>query len=272
MKRGLFLVFAALVLFLSFRASAQENADLGREAHQAILDKKPGEAIDKLELLADRGVVDPVISFQRGRAYAERVHMEHDEPGDLGRAIHGFEEARELSRSGPVFESATRALQILRAEVARRRARSGDPVDIEDLSLSRSIVRLLPENTWAILALATSIAFALSLAIRARTKQQRIKTAFGTAAAIALPITLLTAGLTYAARYDRTSMREGIVIGSNVKPADSRHITMQNKSSLAEGARVRILESEEGYAHIHTGTLNAWVPEDKVLPLTKVAR
>lgn len=269
MKRLFFILFALLV---SSPALAQENAELSRDAYQAIQEKKPGEAIDKLELLADRGVVDPVISFQRGRAYAERVRMEHDEPGDLGRAIHGFEEARELTRSGPVFDSATRALEILRAEVARRRARSGDPVDIEDLSLSRSIVRLLSENVWAAFAIATSIAFALSLAIRARTKQARIKTAITTAAAIALPLTLLTAGLAYAARYDRTSMREGIVIGSNVKPADARHITMQSKSPLAEGARVRLLEAEEGYVHIHTGTLNAWVPEDKVLPLVKVGR
>lgn len=262
----------ACALLASRPAHADDSGQLHDEAKVAIDAKRPGEAIDKLELLADRGVLDAVTSFDRGRAYAERVRSGHEEPGDLGRAIHGFEEARELAHSGPIHDQATRALEVLRGEIARRRARSGDPVEIEELSLGRSMVRLLPQDAWTLLAIACSLALTLALTARRKVKTTRVRTALGTVAAISLPVTVASAALVMGARYDRISLHEGIVVGVNVKPADARHITIPSKSPIAEGTRVRTFESDDGYVHIRTTGLNAWIPENQVLPLAKVAR
>ncbi|MDF2694931.1 MAG: hypothetical protein K0S65_3314, partial [Labilithrix sp.] len=72
----------------------QEETDpaaLFRGANEALAAGRPGEAIAKFEALADRGVVDAVVSFDRGLAYAARVRAGGEQPGDLGRAAHGFE-------------------------------------------------------------------------------------------------------------------------------------------------------------------------------------
>ena len=47
-------------------------------------------------------VVDAAASYDRGLAYAMRVRIGAEVPGDLGRAAQGFEEARELSREDRV--------------------------------------------------------------------------------------------------------------------------------------------------------------------------
>ncbi len=270
--------FLAVVLSLFFAISvssgvrAEDDAQLHEEAKKAIDSKRPGEAIDKLELLADRGTLNATTSFDRGRAYAERVRTGHEEPGDLGRAVHGFEEARELSHSGAIYDNATRALEVLRGDIARRRARSGDPVEMDELSLGRSLVRLLPQDVWAFLAIACSVTLTIALTARRRVKTTRTRTALATIAAISLPVTIASAGLVWGARYDRVYLREGIVVGVNVKPADVRHITIPGKSPIAEGTRVRTLETDDGYVHIRASSLNAWIPENQVLPLAKVAR
>ncbi len=73
-------------------------AALFESATKALHEGRAGDAIGAFETLADEGVVDAVASYDRGLAYAMRVRIGAEVPGDLGRAAQGFEEARDLSR------------------------------------------------------------------------------------------------------------------------------------------------------------------------------
>ena len=150
-----------------------EPTALFRAATDALAGDRPAEAIAKLEALGDRGIVDPVVSYDRGLAYAGRVRAGAEQPGDLGRAAHGFEEARELSRDRALVADATTGLAAVRAEVAKRRSRAGDPIEFEHgVSLGRSIVKLLPENVWAVLAAVCSLALAVGIVLRSRAESR----------------------------------------------------------------------------------------------------
>jgi hypothetical protein len=141
---------AMTVAWAGSARAAEETDALRGKAAAALVEGRPGEAIDDLEALADRGVLDPRVSFDRGLAYAYRVRAGKEQPGDLGRAAHGFEEARALTEDSRLVDAATGALAVLRAEVARRRAQADDPVEIEHgPPLGRSIAYILPEDAWS---------------------------------------------------------------------------------------------------------------------------
>src|ERR1700690_2497168 len=107
----------ALVLLTASPSPADEADPLFASATEALAAGHPADAIADLEGLADRGVVDAAMSFDRGLAYAQRVRIGGEQPGDLGRAAHGFEEARALTRDAKMIEDATAALTTIRAEV-----------------------------------------------------------------------------------------------------------------------------------------------------------
>ena len=73
------LVASALLVSMTSASAADEPAEetdptaLFRGASAALTGDRPSEAIAKLEALADRGVVDAVVSYNRGLAYAARV-------------------------------------------------------------------------------------------------------------------------------------------------------------------------------------------------------
>src|SRR5690606_10605299 len=83
-------------------------------------------AIDAFEALADRGFVHPDASYNRALAYIGRAQSSAERPGDLGRAAAALEET--LSQH-PDDEDAKHALEIVRAEVAKKRARRGAKAD-----------------------------------------------------------------------------------------------------------------------------------------------
>ena len=71
-------------------APVEENPSaIFASATAALSAERHAEAIARFEALADRGVVDPVVSYDRGLAYAARVRAKNEQPGDLGRAAHG---------------------------------------------------------------------------------------------------------------------------------------------------------------------------------------
>jgi hypothetical protein len=93
---------AAVLATLSAHASSSEDSAFFASGTQALAEGRPGDAIANFEALADRGVTDPAASFDRGLAYANRIRVGAEQPGDLGRAALGFAEARELTkRRGP---------------------------------------------------------------------------------------------------------------------------------------------------------------------------
>jgi len=272
--------FPVLLACVALATTARADEDAPHEemdptalflgAHEALVADRPGEAIAKLEALADRGVIDAVISFDRGLAYAARVRAGAEQPGDLGRAAHGFEETRELTRDPSLIADATTALASVRSEVAHRRSRAGESVEIgHGFSLGRSIVDLLPENVWA--AIAAIMALVLSGAILARRllTQPRAKVAATTSGAIAGALLLVTSVLAWAARDARLHLREGVVIAPNARLLDARHLAIDGIAPVAEGARARIVEETGGFSHVIVGGADGYLPSSVVLPLAK---
>lgn len=268
-------VVLALALALALVAGvarADEPTDgLGR-AEAELAAGKPTEAIAELESLADLGHIDATLSFDRGLAYALRVRSGAGIEGDLGRAIHGFVEARELSANERTRAEATTAITALRSEVAKRRSRAGEPANIEEgVSLGRNVTRLLPESGWYFAAIGFSLAFTLALFLRRRAEARggegrQLGVVLGLAA---LPACLLMTGLGLSARAERRELREGIVVQAGVRPFDARHIARSGAASLPEGGRVRLFESEGGYVRFQRGDLEGFLPSSAVAPLAR---
>lgn len=254
-------------------AGTAEDTDpkaLFRAATDALAGDRPAEAIAKLEALGDRGIVDPVVSYDRGLAYAGRVRAGAEQPGDLGRAAHGFEEARELSRDRALVADATTALAAVRAEVAKRRSRAGDPIELEHgVSLGRSIVKLLPENAWAVLGALCSAALAVGIVLRARARVKRLKVAGTTTSAVAGGVLVVMALILQAARDVRLHVREAVVIAPSTRLLDDKHVALLSVAPLPEGARVQLLDEGADFAHVVAGRAAGWLPSSAVLPMAK---
>jgi len=247
-----------------------DPAALFRSATDALAGDRPADAIARFEALGDRGVVDPVLSYDRGLAYAARVRAGAGHPGDLGRAAHAFEEARELSSDAALVADATRALAAVRAEIARRRARTGDPIEIDSgVSLGRSIVQLLPENAWAILAALSSLAMCVGIVVRARASERRAKVAGTTTASVAFGVLLVTALLVHSARDARLHLREAVVIAEGTRLLDDRRIAIADVGALPEGARVQLQEEGTDFARVVVGRTTGVLPSSAILPLAK---
>ena len=270
-KLSLAALFACVALAATARAdedAPQEQMDpaaLFRGAEEALAADRPGEAIAKLEALADRGIVDAVASFDRGLAYAARVRAGAEQPGDLGRAAHGFEETRELTRDPSLAADATSALTIVRSEVARRRSQAGDPVEIEHgFSLGRSIV-----DVWAVIASVMALALSAAIVLRQRLTLPRAKVAATTSGAIAGSLLLITSVLAWAARDARLHLREGVVIAPNARLLDGRHLAMDGVAPVPEGVRARIVEESGGFSRVVVGGADGYLPSSAVLPIAK---
>jgi hypothetical protein len=245
-------------------------AALFRAATDALGGDRPVEAIAKLEALGDRGVIDPVVSYDRGLAYAGRVRAGAEQPGDLGRAAHGFEEARELSHDSALVDDATKALADVRAEVAHRRSRSGDPIELESgLSLGRSIVKLLPENVWALLAALSSLALSVGIVLRAKARVRRLKVAGTTTSAVAAGLLVLFSLILAEARNVRLRVHEAVVIAPSTRLLDDKHVAMPSVAALPEGARVELLDESSEFAHVQAGRSRGFLPSSALLPLAK---
>jgi hypothetical protein len=255
------------------KEAAAEDTDpkaLFQAATDALAGDRPALAIAKFEALGDRGVVDPVVSYDRGLAYAARVRAGAEQPGDLGRAAHGFEEARELSHDASLGADATTALAAVHAEVAKRRARAGDPIELESgVSLGRSIVKLLPENVWAILAAVCSLALTIGIALRARAQVHRLKVAGTTTSAIAGGLLVVLALVLQASRDIRLHVREAVVIAPSTRLLDDKHVALLSVAPLPEGARVQLLDEGSDFAHVVAGRAVGWLPSAAVLPMAK---
>jgi hypothetical protein len=252
------------------RGEETDPTALFKAATDALASDRPTEAIAKLEALGDRGIVDAVVSYDRGLAYAARVRAGAEQPGDLGRSAHGFEEARELSHDDALVSNATTALAEVRAEVSRRRSRAGDPIEIESgVSLGRSIVKLLPENVWAVLAAICSLALSAGIVLRGRAQQKRLRVAGSTTCAIAGGLLVVLAVVLSSARDTRRHVREAVVIAPNPRLLDEKHVALMSVAPLPEGARVELLDEGADFAHVLSGRAAGWLPSGTVLPIAK---
>jgi hypothetical protein len=267
-------VVCALAFAGTVNAQAPETDALFRAATDALVENRPQDAMVNLEALGDRGVVDPVVSFNRALAYVGRVRAGAEQPGDLGRAAHGFEEARELSHDSALVNDATRALATVRAEVAKRRARAADPVEIDTgISLGRSIVRLLPENGWAALVVLASLSLCVGILLRSRAREHgplsRARVT-GTMMSVLGACVFLIGGLVAVlSRRDRVFGRDAVVIAPSARLLDAQHVVIAARAPLAEAARLQLLDESGDFAYVRAGNVEGWLPSSAILPLAR---
>jgi hypothetical protein len=228
---------------------------------------RPGEAVSGFEALADHGVVDATVSFDRGLAYATRVRVGGEQPGDLGEAAHGFVEAQRLSSDRALRSEATRALGLVRAEVGRRRARAGEPVDFDPgLALGPSFLRLLPEDAWALVGLVGSLVLGLSLFVWRAASERRSRIAAQVTAAVATLVMGLGTTSLFAARHQRETTTTGVIVTTGARPTDEHGLVIPNAPVVPEAAEVQIIGHRAGWAEVRWGNVRAWIPSASVRP------
>lgn len=246
---------------------------------QGVADLKRGDynrAIEVFEALADRGEVHPDASYNRALAYLGRVRAGAERPGDLGRAAAGFEETLLLRPDDPDAEL---ALESVRAEVARRRARGGADVEVEARpSLDRALIGLAPERTWAGLAILASVVLTMGLVARALSRRRALHAeaagapksgeggparvdAMHLVGMIAVPIgallLVLFTGLVAGAQHLRKTTQDGVVVVREVRLTDERGAVLAG-APIPEGARVELSEQRGGLVRVRRGTSTGW--------------
>ncbi|MBV9949056.1 MAG: hypothetical protein JOZ69_19565 [Myxococcales bacterium] len=235
---------------------------------KALREGRPVDAIASLEALADRGVVDAAASYDRGLAYAMRVRIGAEMPGDLGRAAHGFEEARDLARDSGLAADAAGALGAIRSEVARRRMRAGQPMEVDPgRSLARTVAGLLGENGWCAIAALASAALGIGFFVRWLAGGRRLKVAGGMAAGVAFPVLAVAVLMTLGARHDRANLREAVVVSPSARPSDERGFAAAGGVPLPEGARVEVLGTSGSVSRIRFGAVQTWVASNALRPI-----
>jgi hypothetical protein len=270
MKRLLLVSMMMLVAPPIARADDNETKTLFADGVRALQEERPNDAVASFEALADRGIVDPVISYDRGLAYALRVRAGAEQPGDLGRAAHGFEEARALSWDSPLVVDAETALTAVRGEVGRRKAREGLTVDVEQHpSPWRTLTHALGETAWTWIAVTASVVLAAALFLRWLAHGSRARAGAAIAIAASAPILVLAAALARTARHDRLWLREAIVISPAVRPSDAHGIVLPQAQALPEAARVEVVGDNGGWTEVRWGPLDAWVPTGTLRPIAR---
>jgi tetratricopeptide (TPR) repeat protein len=269
-----FVLFVPLVLvaLLASHASLARAAesDSAREFSAASEALKRGaytEAIDTLELLADRGFVHPDASFNRAVAYVERARSSTAAPGDLGRAAAALSEVLELR---PDDDEAEAGLARIRAEISRRHSREGVAPVMARPSLSRAATSLLDENVWAALALLGSLLLTLGLALRrfVHSTSARLAGAIG----IGLGTVLLGGGAALAAgaRHFRLTSSPAVVVTEEARLLDESGKPLPQKRGAAdsvtvpEGATVYVLERRPSFYRVEWGSSEGWVTPGQV--------
>ncbi|MCC6552791.1 MAG: hypothetical protein IT372_07185 [Polyangiaceae bacterium] len=258
-------------------AAASPEA-LFRAGSEALARGEYTAAIDMFEALADRGFVHPDASYNRGIAYVTRVRQKADRPGDLGRAAAAFAEALLLR---PDDADADRALDLIRAEITRRRSRRAkDAVDVRP-TLDRVVVGLASEQTWGAAALAASVLLALGLLLRRRPSSAEPPSAGGAPAPsspahvagsvlapAALVALLALIPLTYGARHLRLTKREGVIVVPEVHLADETGRALGG-DPIPEGASVEVGRRAGGLTEVRWGASEGWIPAPSVRLLAR---
>jgi hypothetical protein len=270
MKARLAWLFAMLIVLVSpahARADAEAPEALFGRAVAALNAGSFHEAVELFEALADQGFAHPDASFDRALAYLGRVRASAERQGDLGRAAAALEETL-LMR--PDDREAEAALEVVRAEVARRRARGGWSADVESRpTLDRALVGLASEWTWSVLALVAAAVLTLGLVLRILASKEQAGAAH-LAGAIAVPIgvvgLLVFALLSGGARHLRQTTRDGVIVA-----AEARLVTEKGMAApgapIPEAARVEIGERRGALVHVRWGHVEGWTQAVAVRPL-----
>lgn len=259
-------ILAALIVAAATISSPAARADdapatldtpeaLFQRGAEALKRGEHGTAIDTFEALADRGFFHPDASYDRGIAYILRVRAGADRPGDLGRAAAAFEEAL-LLRPGDADADA--ALDRVRAELTRRRARKSRSSMDARPTLDRLVVGLASEQTWGLAAIVASLLLALGLVLR-RKPSGRAHIAGSVLAPTAAVALLALVPLTLGARHLRRTARPGVIVVDEVYLADDDGKS-RGGDPIPEAAAVETSERRAGLVHVRWGAVSGWIP------------
>ena len=268
--RRLILILLTLLLALCAASAFADPSDSARDFAAASAALKRGaytEAIDTLELLADRGFVHPDASFNRAAAYVERARSSSAEPGDLGRAAAALSEVLILR---PDDEAAEAALSRISGEISRRHAREGTAPVMARPSLGRAATSLVDENTWASIALVGSLLLTFGLALRRFVPRTSARLAG--AVGIGFGALLLSggAGMTAGARHFRLTSAPAVVVAEEARLLDEsgKPLPLKRGSTdsrtVPEGASVYVLERRPTLYRVEWGSSEGWVTPSQV--------
>jgi hypothetical protein len=217
-----------------------------------------GEAVDRLELLADRGFVHPDASFNRAVAYLGRARSPQREAGDLGRAAQALSETLALRSSDSQAET---LLDAVRSEIGKKRARTGGANLVARPRIARAITGLLPEVAWGVIAALGSLSLAIGIALRFRAKEHGVPAAL--AMGIGAMLLVLGGTLGFTARHFRRTSKPAVVVVEEARLLDASGRPLQGRAAdshvVPEGADVVLLERRAGLARIEWGSTEGWV-------------
>lgn len=270
MKRLALLGLVAALLGATGSARADEAAEF-REAVQAIEQGAYGSAIDRLELLADRGFVHPDASFDRAVAYLGRARSTQKQTGDFGRAAAALAETLLLR---PEDQQAEAALEAVRSELSRSRARKGGAPLFARPRLARAIVALAPEAVWGGIALLGSLVLSLGLGLRLLVRREGAVVPGSLAIGIGCLLLLVGGALLAGARDFRKTSTPAVVVAPEARFLDESGRPLPNAggtdgSVAPEGAELYVLEHRGGLARVEWGSNEAWVVAGQVRELTR---
>ena len=269
MRRLVLVLLMLIVALLAFYAAAA-SSDSERDFSAANAALKRGaftEAIDTLELLADRGFVHPDASFNRAAAYVERARSSSAAPGDLGRAAAALSEVLLLR---PDDEQADSGLARIRAEISRRHAREGTAPVMARASLGRAVTSLQGENTWAKVALLGSLLLTLGLGLRRFVKRTSAELAGAVGIGLGALLLLSGAGLTAGARHFRLTSSAAVIVAEEARLLDESGKPLPQRSGSAdsvtipEGASVYVLERRPALFRVEWGSGEGWLTPGQV--------
>ncbi len=223
------------------------------------------EAIDRLELWSDQGVVHPDLSFDRGVAYLGRAESSASRPADLGQAAAAFEEALHLD---PSDEEAKVVLERIREAISERRVKEGAGV-VARPRLLRALLELIGENVWAGLGGIGSLLLTLGLGARVLLRSHQVRLASGIAAVVGLLLMSLGGGMAWAGAYLRAHFSPAVVIVAEARLHDAAGRPFSGARGpsaldeagdrVPEGSLVHVAESRGSLVLVEWGDTEAWL-------------
>jgi hypothetical protein len=260
MKSSIVVLLALLTV--SSTAVAGESEEGFARASDALAKSDSRKAIAELEILADRGYLHPDVSYQRGIAYAMRARTSAALPGDLGRAAAGFEEATRLD---PGDTDAARALDLVRAEVARKRSRQDKSDTIVRPTLDRVVAGQFSATAWSIAAIIASALMSIGVLLRAR-PSGFMHVAGTLIAPISLIALLGLAPLAYFSRQLEETTRPGVIVLVEAALQDENGANT-DAPAIPEATLVELSERRGDNVFVRWGSYEGWLPHEAVRPL-----
>jgi hypothetical protein len=261
MRRAVLLLCLACLSAFIARSSLAESPEQAYAAALAALRKgADNEAIDRLELLADQGVISADASLARAAAYLARADGTRAQAGDLGRAAAALSEALLLR---PDDEKTEHALEEVQSEIARRKSKQSSSVVVRP-KLTRALVGLLSERTWSLLAALSSLVVTVGLVVR-RVSQHPLSRLSGLVALYVGAVLLLVFGVgAYAAEQFRVTSQPAVVVVPEARLTNETGRPLPVKrgadsTSVPEGATVYVRERREGRCLVEWGSTDGWL-------------